>query len=78
MKVLGRAALPVSKFPRRAVVSGLSYRAFVAGDFVEVFVFFEEIGHIEKRVALQPQIDEGRLHAGQDAGDTSFMNAASE
>ena len=52
---------------------------FNAGDdLVVLFVVFEKVGNVKEGVAVQPDIDECRLHAGQHAGDSSFVNAASE
>ena len=50
-------------------------RALVAGYFIEIFVLFEEIRHVQKRVALQAQIHEGGLHARQYAGHAPFVDA---
>jgi hypothetical protein len=89
---LPTARLPITRFSRGAVVASRFLRgALIASSFarfadgaliacylVKVFMFFEEIGHVEKRVALQTQIHECRLHSGENAGDSSFMNAAGE
>jgi hypothetical protein len=45
---------------------------------IVVFEVFENIAHIEKRVAIQADIDESRLHARQDSSDFSFVDAADE
>ena len=45
-------------------------------DVIEVFDFFEEIGDVEESVAIEADIDGGRLHAGKHAGDSSFIDAA--
>jgi hypothetical protein len=41
-----------------------------------VGVFFEEIRDVEEAVALQAQVDEGRLHARQHAGDAPLVDTA--
>src|SRR5579885_705212 len=46
------------------------------GNSVDVLMFLKKIGNVEERVALQTQIDEGRLHARKDARYTAFVNAA--
>jgi len=36
------------------VLAALARRAFVAGDAIDIFVlFFEEIRHVQERIALQ-------------------------
>jgi hypothetical protein len=46
-------------------------------DFLYVFaVLVEEVGDIEKGIAFEAEVDEGRLHARQDAGDSSFVDTA--
>jgi hypothetical protein len=50
-----------------------------AGHNLVVFVvIFEEIRNVEKRIPLQADIDERRLHARKHARHSSFMNAASQ
>jgi hypothetical protein len=51
-------------------------RALVARDSIEVLVFFEEVRDVKKCVTLQPQIDECRLHSGEDARYAAFVYAA--
>ena len=59
-------ALERSLFARRRNAYGL-YRF--------VFVFqFQEVGDIEKCIALQANIDECRLHAWKHAGDPAFVD----
>jgi hypothetical protein len=53
-------------------------RALIAGDLIEILMLLEEVGNVEKCVALQAYIDESRLHSGKHAGDASFVNAAGE
>ena len=43
-----------------------------------VFLLFEKVGDVEKCVALQPQVDECRLHTGQNTSDTAFVNGTRE
>ena len=46
--------------------------------FFAVFLLFCKVGDVEKRVALQTNIDKCRLHAGKDAGNFAFVNGAGE
>jgi len=43
-----------------------------------VFLLFEKVGHIEKGIALQADIDKRRLHARQHARDAPFVNGSRE
>jgi hypothetical protein len=47
-------------------------------EFFLIFLFFEKIGDVKKRVAFQANVDEGRLHSREDAGDTAFVNGSRE
>ena len=45
------------------------------------FVFFEVLDHIadvEKRVALEPEVDEGGLHAGKHLRHAAFVDVADD
>ena len=44
-----------------------------------VVVLFQihEVGDVEKRITLQSDVDECRLHAGKHAGDFPFVDGAS-
>ena len=46
--------------------------------FFAVFTFFGKIGDVEEGIAFEANVDEGRLHAGKDAGDAAFVDGASE
>ena len=35
----------------------------------------EDVGDVEEGVALEAEVDEGRLHAGQDPGDPALVDA---
>src|SRR5262245_1015860 len=48
------------------------------GQIFIVLLEVHEIGNVEERVALQPDIDEGRLHAGQHARHPPFVNGSRE
>ena len=39
---------------------------------------FEDVADVEKRIAVEADVHESRLHAGEDACDFSFVNAADE
>jgi hypothetical protein len=51
------------------------------GFFEDLIVFFlvlVEIGNIEEGISVQADIDKRRLHARQNAADSTFINAADE
>ena len=43
---------------------------------VVIFQIFKEVADVEESVAIEADIDEGRLHAGKHAGNTAFIDAA--
>ena len=51
---------------------------FVPVAVIVVFEVFEDIAHVEKSVAVQADVHESGLHAGKDAGNFSFVDAADE
>jgi hypothetical protein len=46
--------------------------------WVVVFQVFENVADVQKRVAVEADIHESRLHTGKDAGDFSFVDAADQ
>jgi hypothetical protein len=60
------------------LVTILANGTVIGAHLIKVFMFLEEVGHVEKRVALQAEIHECRLHSGEHARDASLMNAAGE
>jgi hypothetical protein len=81
------AGAPVASLAARlvAVLSGavpdLAGRLAAAADcglfqFVGLFLVFklQEVSYIQKRIALQAQVDKGRLHTRQNAGDAAVIN----
>lgn len=53
------------------------HRLFHAGDdFVVFLAVFKEVGNVQEGVAVQPDIDECRLHAGQDAFHPALIDRA--
>ena len=42
----------------------------------ELLERIEDLGHVEKSVSLETDINEGRLHAGQDCRDPAFVDVA--
>ena len=44
-------------------------------DVIQFLDIFEEIGDVEEGVAIEADIDEGRLHAGKHASDAAFVDA---
>jgi hypothetical protein len=47
-------------------------------DLVVLFVVLEEVGNIQERVPIQSDIDECRLHSGQNTRDPAFVDAAGQ
>jgi len=46
-------------------------------DMVQLFaLFFEKIANVQEGVAIEANLDEGRLHAWQHARYTAFVNAS--
>jgi len=45
---------------------------------IVVLEVFENVADVEEGVAVETNIDESRLHAGEDAGDFSFVDTADE
>ncbi len=59
-----------------ALLLHLLYLALDRGDdVVVVFQVFKEVGDVQEGVAIEADIDEGRLHAGQHAGDAAPVDA---
>ncbi len=73
-----RTPAPVVASIASPVASTLGAGFPLARNLVVLFVFFEEIRHVKERVAFQPQVHEGRLHARQNSCDPAFVNAASQ
>ena len=51
---------------------------FVAMAVIVIFEVFEDVAHVEKGVAIQADVHESGLHAGKDASNFSFVDAADE
>jgi hypothetical protein len=45
---------------------------------IVVLEIFENIADVEESIAIEANIDESGLHAGEDAGDFAFVDAADE
>jgi hypothetical protein len=45
---------------------------------IVVFEIFENIADVEEGIAIEADIDERRLHAGENAGDFAFVDATDE
>jgi hypothetical protein len=71
-------AIPASFPSAIAIAFPISDRSLIAGDLVEIVMLFEKVRNVEKRVALEANIDESRLHSWQHARDAPFMNAAGQ
>jgi hypothetical protein len=50
----------------------------VAMIVIVIFQIFEDIADIQKRVAIQPDIYERRLHTGEHAGYAALVDAADQ
>jgi hypothetical protein len=45
-------------------------------DVIVVFEVFQEVPDVEESVAIETDVDKGRLHAGKHARDAAFVDAA--
>jgi hypothetical protein len=45
---------------------------------IVVFEIFEDVADVEESIAVKTDVHERGLHAGEDAGDFAFVNAADE
>ena len=45
---------------------------------IVVFEIFENIADVEERIAIKADVNESGLHAGEDAGDSAFVDATDE
>jgi hypothetical protein len=45
---------------------------------IVVFEIFENIADVKESVAIEADVNERRLHAGEDAGNSAFIDAADE
>jgi hypothetical protein len=43
-----------------------------------VFEIFEDVADVKEGIAVEADIDESGLHAGEDAGDSAFVDATDE
>ena len=43
-----------------------------------VFEIFEDVADVQEGIAIEADIDESGLHAGEDAGDSAFVDTADE
>jgi len=72
----GRRGVRISERVAAFVLYLLDF-AFDCGDNVVEFLdIFQEIADVQEGVAIETDLDEGRLHAGQHACDTAFVNAS--
>ena len=58
---------------------GVIRHAASSWNLVQVFILIfqlHEVGDVKERVALQANIDECRLHSGENAGDASFIDGS--
>ena len=45
---------------------------------IVVFQIFKNVADVEERIAIEADVNESGLHAGEDAGDSAFVDAADE
>ena len=45
---------------------------------IVVFEIFENVADVEEGIAIEADVNERRLHAGEDASDSAFVDAANE
>src|SRR5580704_6309604 len=45
---------------------------------IVVLQIFENIADVEKSIAIETDVNESGLHAGEDAGDSAFVDTADE
>ena len=45
---------------------------------VVILEIFEDVAYVKKGIAIETDIDESGLHAGEDAGDSAFVDTADE
>jgi hypothetical protein len=53
---------------------GERMRIAVSMTMIVIFEIFENVADVQEGVAVQADVDEGRLHARKDAGDAAFVN----
>ncbi len=53
-------------------------RHLLGGLVLEVLEVLDDVGDVEERVALQPEVDEGRLHAGEDLRHAALVDVADD
>jgi hypothetical protein len=63
---------------RRRIRRGSSGLVGVRIAVVVLFEIFEDVADVQEGIAIEADIDESRLHAGEDAGDFAFVDAADE
>ena len=47
-------------------------------ELLELFERVDDVGDVEEAVALEAEVDEGRLHAGQDLADAALVDVADD
>jgi hypothetical protein len=70
------AARRGSKYFAALLLHLLNFALYGGDDVVVIFEIFEEVADVKEGVAIEADIDEGRLHARQHARNTAFVNAA--
>src|SRR5689334_16739374 len=76
-RLLGRfAAGRLRKHLAALLLHFLHFSFYRSNDVVVIFLVFQKIADVEEGVAIQPDVYEGRLHAGKHACYTAFVDTA--
>jgi hypothetical protein len=57
---------------------GRGGRVGVGVAVIVIFEIFEDIAYVKESIAIEADVNESGLHAGEDAGNSAFVNAANE
>ena len=63
---------------RRAPCPSVVFVVIVAGELLELLDGVDDLSDVEKRVALEADVDERRLHPGEDLGDPPLVDVADD
>jgi hypothetical protein len=61
-----------------AIALGECRRGFVSLAVIIIFQVFENVADVQEGITIQADIDEGRLHAREDASDAALIDTADE
>ncbi|HEU5478242.1 MAG TPA: hypothetical protein VFU90_00340 [Candidatus Tumulicola sp.] len=66
------------RYRRGSLGRAVAVRIAVAMAVIVILKIFENVADVEEGVAVESDIDEGGLHAGEDAGDAAFVDATDQ